>query len=162
MQLTQEEVKWLFDTLRAIEYFSFCTVGEIEDFIEIAKKEEYRKGKKIVQQGEVGGFFFIIKEGKISIWAKDEHSGKQKIATLNPGDFFGETALIERKPRNATAITETNCKLFVLYGETLIGILDKNPYLREHFHRIANKRDAERKLILSRPKKGFFQRLVGS
>jgi CRP-like cAMP-binding protein len=159
MQLSREEMRWLFDTLRKIEYFSLCTVGQIEDFVSIAVKENFEKGKVIVKQGERGGFFFIINKGEVSIWSEKSGLEKQKIANLGPGEFFGETALIEGKPRNATVIAETHCELIIFDGNSFINLLDKNPSLKEHFHKVAIKRDTERRLILSKTKKGLFQKL---
>ena len=51
----------------------------------------------------------------------------RKVATLGPGATFGELALLEDAPRNATVIAETDMELAVLGQEEFAGLLDEVP-----------------------------------
>ena len=161
MKLTGAEIRWLSGILRQMKFFSSCTVGEIEDFVGIASKKNYPKGKVIIRQGEYGSFFFVISRGKVSVWAAEENTERRKVATLKPGDYFGETALVERKERNATVITDSKCDLFLFYSGDFLDLLGRNPDLEKRFHAIADERSAERDSVLAQPRKGFFRKLLG-
>ncbi|CAM9141272.1 unnamed protein product [Choristocarpus tenellus] len=59
-------------------------------------------GEAVVTQGEVGSSMYTVAKGSLDVLV--EHPGEQevKVATLSPGDVFGEMALMLRQPRNAT------------------------------------------------------------
>ena len=53
----------------------------------------------------------------------------RRIATLGPGQYFGELALLDRRPRSATVISETEMLLLVLGQRQFNGVLDAVPSL---------------------------------
>jgi CRP-like cAMP-binding protein len=58
--------------------------------------------------------------------AKVTRQGR-KVATLGPGAAFGELALLDRAPRNASVVAETPMELVVLGQREFAGILDEVP-----------------------------------
>ena len=79
-------------------------------------------GKTLVAEGETGHEFFVILSGT----ARVSRRGR-KIATLGPGSSFGELALLEKAPRNATIVAETDMELVVLGQREFAGIVDEVP-----------------------------------
>ena len=55
--------------------------------------------------------------------------GGRKIASLGPGDYFGELALLDHQPRTATVTADTPMKVWVLDSRHFEGILDEIPGL---------------------------------
>jgi CRP/FNR family transcriptional regulator, cyclic AMP receptor protein len=91
----------------------------------VAKRSEDVRvgaGKVLVSEGSAGHEFFVIVEGT----ARVSRKGK-RIATLGPGSAFGELALLERAPRNATVTAETPMELVVLGQREFAGIIDEVP-----------------------------------
>jgi len=76
----------------------------------------YKKGDVIFEDGSEGDEMFIVHLGRVGI-VKQDGGKKQVLATLGPGDFFGEMALIDNSPRSASAIAEED--------ETKLIVLDK-------------------------------------
>lgn len=76
------------------------------------KLRDFKAGDVIFKQGDVGQELFIIKSGKVEI-----RIGNHVLDTLSPGNIFGEMALIDSAPRNATAVAITDA--------TLIGVSQK-------------------------------------
>ena len=79
-------------------------------------------GKVLVNEGETGHEFFVILDGS----ARVTRRGK-RVATIGPGDAFGELALLDKAPRNATVIAETPMELVVLGQREFAGIIDEVP-----------------------------------
>ncbi|MDR2807782.1 MAG: cyclic nucleotide-binding domain-containing protein [Spirochaetaceae bacterium] len=78
---------------------------------EIARS--YQKDDIIFSEGEMGDELFIIKSGSIEI-TKYMNNNEVLLALLKAGDIFGEMALLESKPRSATAIAFEDCQLMIV------------------------------------------------
>jgi CRP-like cAMP-binding protein len=78
-------------------------VGRLADEVDVAA------GHVLMREGDPGREFFVIVDGSVRV-----ERGGSVLATLGPGDFLGEIALIDEGPRTATATTETPATLLVL------------------------------------------------
>jgi CRP-like cAMP-binding protein len=87
--------------LARVPLFAGVTAAGIEELGAIADEVEVRPGTVLTHQGYREGYFFIVVEGTVRI----ERDG-QTIASLGPGEFLGEIALLDAGPRTATAIAE--------------------------------------------------------
>lgn len=88
---------------------------------------EYDTGATIFKEGDPGTCAYIIQEGNVVITSQigGVHT---RIATLSKGQFFGELALIDDKPRAGTASALTNVKLHVIDKDQIKSrILDQDP-----------------------------------
>lgn len=81
-------------------------------------------GKVLVREGETGREFFLIVEGTATV-----HRNNRRIAALGPGQYFGELALLDRKPRSATVVAETDMLLLVLGQRQFTSLIDSVPNL---------------------------------
>ncbi len=78
--------------------------------------KEYPAGQVLFRQGDAGKEMFVIQEGAVRISV--ESGGKEKILVeLGPGEFLGEMAILNNKPRIATATVTKNSKLLVVNPE---------------------------------------------
>jgi CRP-like cAMP-binding protein len=71
---------------------------------------DYKKGSMIFAEGENGDELYIIKKGSVKI-VKIVGNNEVLLAVLKTGDIFGEMALLESKPRTASAVAYENCQL---------------------------------------------------
>ena len=74
---------------------------------------EYSKDNMIFSDSQRGADMFIIQSGQVAI-TKIVDGKEITLALLNKGDMFGEMALLENKPRSASAIAHTDCRLMVV------------------------------------------------
>jgi CRP-like cAMP-binding protein len=66
-------------------------------------------GHTLTQQGTIGHQMFIVVEGTGSVSIDDEH-----VATIGPGEFVGEMAMLDRQPRTATVTAESPMRVLVV------------------------------------------------
>ncbi|PKL91350.1 MAG: hypothetical protein CVV21_09050 [Candidatus Goldiibacteriota bacterium HGW-Goldbacteria-1] len=121
-----DDITKLRETLKKVDFFYSLNFAQLDELIKAMKKQKFRKGEVVIQQGETGDAFYMISVGSVSIHIKKGMSEK-KVAGLAEGDFFGETALVTDAPRNATVIAEAPTELFVLHKNSFKKILLANP-----------------------------------
>src|SRR5262252_3206810 len=87
--------------------------------------KEFPKGTVPFREGETGKEMFVLQVGRVVI-TKTVRDTVKTLATLGPGEFFGEMALISNKPRNATAVVEEASRLLVIDPKTFEGMIRGN------------------------------------
>lgn len=92
----------------AVPFFSKLQASQIADIAGLLKIMNAMNGETVVREGETGECMYFIASGQIEILAPGGS------ILLKPGDFFGEIALIERRPRTATARAVGRCQLLIL------------------------------------------------
>ena len=94
---SEEETKFLLEALKHNFVFTDLSSRELMPLVDAMEKSECPKGDVIIQQGDLGDYFYVVAEGKCGI-AVDGKS----VATMGKGDSFGELALMYSSPRAAT------------------------------------------------------------
>ena len=74
--------------------------------------KNYNAGDIIIKENDIGDFMFIVLSGQVDVLKGPKSI---KLATLGPGIFVGEGALVSGAPRNATVVATTPVKLAVIY-----------------------------------------------
>jgi CRP-like cAMP-binding protein len=108
--------------LKTIWLFSACTASEIRTIRASLDEVVVPAGKVLVEEGTVGREFFLIVDGS----ARVERQGK-KVAVLGAGSYFGELSLLDRRPRSATVVSETDLDVLVLDQRHFNALLDSVP-----------------------------------
>lgn len=89
------------DQLMNLALFMEFTRGEMETLIDLADPTLFRAGAVVVRQDETGDALYIVISGEVQVTHRRD--GRDiLLATLGPGDFFGELALVDDGPRSAT------------------------------------------------------------
>jgi len=126
--------------LSGIDLFSGLTSSERSTLIESLTEEVYTPGQAIIQQGEDGESFYIIKSGTVRVTSRAAGAETDEVIknSMGAGSYFGERALAKKEPRMATitATTEVSCmKLDKSTFEGLLGsmneILERDMVRRE-------------------------------
>lgn len=97
------------DLLAAIPLFSKLSKRDLGQLARATHETDYETGTVLASAGEPGRFFFVIVEGEARVDVNGE-----PVRTLGPGDYFGEMALIDRRPRSATVTTTSPMRCLVL------------------------------------------------
>ena len=112
------------DQLGRMWLFSACTKRDLQTIGRASDEVDVAAGKTLTEEGRAGHEFYLILDGKASVRRK----GK-KVATLGPGQYFGELSLLDRGPRSATVVADSDMRLLVLGQREFNGVLDEVPGL---------------------------------
>lgn len=110
--------------LASVPLFAACSKKELGLVSRRAEHLSIDPGRVLTKEGAPGHEFFVILEGSATV-----HKGGKKVATLGSGDYFGELALLDRSPRNATVTATTALEVVVLGQREFSGLLDEVPGL---------------------------------
>lgn len=90
-------------------------------------EKKFRNGEVIVKEGDVGTSFFKIVDGSALVYAGFETDDPLKIAVIEKGEYFGEMAIIESYPRNATVIAKGNVSAYEISENEMNEYFKENP-----------------------------------
>ncbi len=82
----------------------------------------YHRGETLFSEGDIGRALFLIESGRVELTR-----GGQRLAVLEAGDYFGEMALLEERPRTATATAVDETRACLLYKTELEQLLTSAP-----------------------------------
>jgi len=89
-------------------------------------------GTVLFHEGDKGEEMFIIQSGKVKI-SKRIRGVEKTLATLEKGEFFGEMAILNDKPRSATAETLEKCEMLVIDRKTFDALIRGNSEIAVRF-----------------------------
>ncbi len=111
----------LSQQLRHSPLFAEMSANEVAYFLKRSQRLPVGPGDVLIQEGDVGNFFYIILSGKFEVHRKGE-----KIGTLTTGDFVGEIALLAPTPRTATVTAVTHSQVLELSRHAFFETLSLN------------------------------------
>jgi CRP/FNR family transcriptional regulator, cyclic AMP receptor protein len=119
------------DALRRCVLFSRVDDETLARCIDSLRSRRYRRNETIFHQGDPGDSLYVIEAGSVKIVLPDPEGEEGAIiATLGPGDFFGELALLDGEEHSATAIALESTEALVLRRDTFERLVDEDPNLR--------------------------------
>ncbi|MBI4558773.1 MAG: cyclic nucleotide-binding domain-containing protein [Candidatus Hydrogenedentes bacterium] len=115
-----------FQTLaQKVGLFRGLSPDDVEKIFSKGMTMAVERGNTIFFKGVTGNQMFVVLGGKVALF-----DGKKHIASLGPGDMFGEMALINNEPRSAAAIAAETAQLFVLDETTFQKLMTKTVAIR--------------------------------
>ncbi len=111
----------IINALRQVSLFAGLSEKELAAVARSARDEVYSPGQNIVTEGAASGPVFAIVSGRANV-VVDGHN----VATLGPGKFFGEMAMVEGQPRSATVRAETHIRAVAFSPYSFGLILTEN------------------------------------
>lgn len=121
--------------LRAIDLFARLSTAELTQVAEKMTSRPFRDGEVFIRQGEEGDMFYLLQDGQANVFVQ-ENGEESIVATLGPGQYFGERALITGEARNATVVAKGEGRLAMLRKEEFQQAINLAPGLPEQLARI--------------------------
>jgi uncharacterized membrane protein len=100
--------------LSAVPLFQSLEPREVETLAKLLEEISYRGGESVFHENDPGDAMYIVRTGAVRIWTHDEDVHEVTLAVLDPGQFFGELAVLDGSPRSATATAAEDTTLYRL------------------------------------------------
>jgi CRP/FNR family cyclic AMP-dependent transcriptional regulator len=113
------------DLIKRVPLFASASKAELEEIASIADEIDLPEGKVVIKEGDAGREFIVLIEG-----TADVERGGRKLASLGPGDFAGEIALIAKLPRTATITTTSPVRALVITDRAFRHLLEHSPQIQ--------------------------------
>ena len=108
--------------LATVPMFQSLSARQLRGLVSASKERDFPAGEHVVSRGDPGLGFFLIIDGEVQV-----KRGTRTLATLGPGQFFGEMALLDKQPRSADVITTKPTKCLVLSQWEFWGYVADTP-----------------------------------
>jgi putative nucleotidyltransferase with HDIG domain len=115
------------EALGAVPLFQRLTKEHVAAIARAAVPASLRPGELVIRQGETGQALYVLLTGAAE--GRTAGSSKSGTTTFGPGDFFGETAVLEPAPSAATVVTTQASQLLVLTQVQLFAEMRRDPEL---------------------------------
>ncbi len=87
---------------------------------------DFAAGTVLFEEGQPGDFMYVLQAGEVEI-RRMVGETERVLAVLMPGEFFGEMAILNARPRSATAVVRVPSRLLVIEGSTFEAMLRARP-----------------------------------
>lgn len=128
-------VAWALDLLLPPETVQLKTGGA-----KGISQMHYEPGEVVFHQEDLGDALYIILDGEVEVVRTSDNGQEEKLAQMSTGEFFGELALLQRRPRSATIRCTKPTTLLAIPKADFQALATSLPKLREDLDRVAGAR----------------------
>jgi CRP/FNR family transcriptional regulator, cyclic AMP receptor protein len=115
------------ELLRAIPLFESLDADDLQRLASRLEERNLEKNEIVFNAGDEGATLFVIQKGAVEISSGGEGKANVTLATLGPGQFFGELSLLDGAPRSATATATKETLLLALDRDDFVEFIKKDP-----------------------------------
>jgi signal transduction histidine kinase len=115
--------------LGKVELFSGLLAEGMQSLEQTAEMRAYKPRDVIFQEGDPGDGIYVVVEGEVRVSTLVSETERRVLTSVEPGDFFGEMAILDDRPRSATAQAELDTKVYFLHRDDLLKLLEHSPKL---------------------------------
>ncbi len=133
-QVTGDSVEFL----KQLSFFEGFSPAEIDRIAASGQQWRIRAGRRIFAEGAAGRSCFVILSGAVAV-SRAEGARRLHLAVIGPGRMFGELALIDTAPRNATCTVREDAVLLEIGAAEFAAILDEDSPLALKFVKAINR-----------------------
>ncbi|MCP4131690.1 MAG: cyclic nucleotide-binding domain-containing protein, partial [bacterium] len=125
--------------LRSVPVFNHLDVGLFEEVLKKVELVTIAEKQEIFKQGDVGDTFFLIRNGEVNVYRKQDGED-HLIAILAEGQFFGEMSLLLHEPRNASIETTKETSLVKISSSNFLDIVGKDKRMTDELQDVVVQR----------------------
>lgn len=135
--------------LRSIPLFDGLLDEDLQALAATLERRSYQAGEMVFAMGDAGSAMYIVESGDVNIHLPGEASRRISLKDIARGEYFGELALFDSKPRSASALATTDAVLLELQSSTLERYLERRPRAAMAILRTMSERLRETNTMLS-------------
>lgn len=118
-------------TLQSCKIFSGLKPADLAALNGIASEKSFAAGQQIFKEGDAGDGLYLLKNGLVEISSLIDHKTPHVFSRIEPGDIFGEMAVVEDKPRSATAVAREAAVAYFIPREPMLQLVERSPALAQ-------------------------------
>lgn len=122
----QEAICSMLQTAKVFEDFEKPECGYLAKHM---RAYQVPAGSTIYHEGDKGGYFSVLIEGRISVYKEDSDSQVKFLNVIPPGSIFGEISVIDNRPTSASLVAETDVVIVDMSRESFLQCVSENPTL---------------------------------
>src|SRR6195952_5942583 len=122
-----EESETSAGLLRSVPLFADLEQAELESFSRVAVPRSFPAGTRVFHEGDRSDACYIVREGSFRVTREHSDGRAITLATLGPGEVFGELAMLDGDTRSASAEALTDGTLLALPANDVRSLLARNP-----------------------------------
>ena len=119
----------LESSLHSILFFQGLTDEELAQLAGIGQTRDAAAQDVVFSEGDEADALYVLLSGQVRVYGRDEEGNEAEFTTLNEGEFFGEMALLDGKPRSATVACVDPCGFFILGRADFLHLLTESEHL---------------------------------
>lgn len=131
------------DLLARVPLFEGLSKRTLKHLADSADVVRFDEREPMVEEGQHGGTFYVIVEGEAKVMR-----GKRSVATVVPGEFFGEISLLDGGPRTATVVASTPVTAIRIFKRSFDKLVSDDPSVAARMLAVVARRlrEAERSI----------------
>ncbi|HET9497776.1 MAG TPA: Crp/Fnr family transcriptional regulator [Candidatus Limnocylindria bacterium] len=111
--------------------FTGAEPDDLQEVVRHVRRRRFRRGEVIFHEGDPADALHVVASGAVKIVLSSDEGDEAIIATLHPGDFFGELSLLDGSPRSATAAAVEATETVSLPRDTFLEEIGRSARLRD-------------------------------
>jgi hypothetical protein len=126
------------DVISKIPFFTPLQETEREELAEDATMHVYNTGELVIREDDPGRSIYIVLDGRVKVFTKDQGGKELELATLGVGQFFGEMSLVSGKPRSSSVAALELSVVVELSYASMSKVIEHNPAVKkilEEYHK---------------------------
>jgi response regulator RpfG family c-di-GMP phosphodiesterase len=112
------------EELARVEMLSTLPAQALSELAQRAHRRQFRSGEVVFNEGDHGTSLFVVRRGTLKV-VRPTYDDRLVLARLEPGQAFGELAVLNASPRTASVIAIEDCETIEIEKEDIDGVLDK-------------------------------------
>ena len=124
-----------------VGFLSGLNDAELRLLAEAAEETSFKPGRSIIMQGMTMDGLFVVEKGKVAVWIKPKSGTATQVATLGPGDVFGERTIVELGVAGATIKALEETFVYLIRQDAFVKLMEDDPSRRQYIiDKIAERR----------------------
>ncbi len=121
-----EEPTTVAELLARVPLLADLESGELERIAQVAIPRSFPKGARVFHEGDESDACYVIRDGEVRVTREHSDGRAIALATLGPGELFGELAMLDGGVRSASIEALTDVELLALSAADMRGLLERN------------------------------------
>jgi signal transduction histidine kinase len=116
-------------TFEACPLFQQLKPHELKHLRAVAVEKKFSNEREIFKEGDTGDGVYVVKDGAVQISGLVGRDVRHVFSTVRPGEIFGEMAVLENKPRSASAVALGDTIVYFIARDAMLELVEASPHL---------------------------------